>query len=103
VLDTLRRWFHPGSAVLFLAILAAGTGLSLDGRTRWPALVLFVPILFRSAVLSYVLHTMPRYTAEVMPLGFVLVATGLVRLMRSTLGTSGRHPDGENARTAFAV
>ncbi len=82
VIRPLRRAFVPISGVLFVAILVSGIALSIDRRTRWLALILFAPLLFRTLAMAYMLFSMPRYTVEVMPFGFALVAVAAVELGR---------------------
>ena len=76
---------HNGVAIskwMTLAILAGAALLLARRRTRRIAAVLLAALVGRTLVLAYSYYVEPRYLVEVIPLGLVLIAGGLVELTR---------------------
>jgi hypothetical protein len=77
-----RGMFLPLTSILTLALFGAAAFLIRERRTRLLALVLALPIFVRTLVLCFNNYSMPRYTVEVWPLVFVLVAWAAVEAVR---------------------
>jgi hypothetical protein len=81
VIVPLRRAFEPLSGIFFVSLMAAGIWLLRRQATRFMALTLLVPLVARTLILPHQLYSMPRYSNEVMPFGFILISVAAALLL----------------------
>ena len=81
-----RPWGYNqvhGALPVIMYLVAIGLFLGaismlLVPSLRWAAAILLTAIVGRTAVLAYTFYCMPRYNRQVMPLGYIVTAVGLV-------------------------
>jgi hypothetical protein len=81
----LKPHLHDISLVQALAWMIGGALLCLYRPTRRDGSILYATIVLRTLVLGYTFYSMPRYSIELMPTAYALIAGGLVVAARAAI------------------